>query len=100
MGLQRAGKLHTAARLITVLSIFVDAHRLGTVFTSETGFLLSIPGERDTVLGADAASVSAGRLPPPDSPEWETYLRLAPDLIAEVASSSQYRPEMGAKARR
>lgn len=89
-----------AARVIIALGEFVYPRGLGTVFTSETGFLVSVPGERDTVLGADAAFVRADRLPPPESPEWEHYLRLAPDLVAEVASPSQYRPEMGAKAQR
>lgn len=81
-----------------VLGKFVEAQQLGRIFASETGFLVSQPGEPDTVLGGDVAFVQRGRLPPPTSPEWEEYFRLAPDLVAEVASSSQFRPEMGAKA--
>lgn len=38
------------------------------------------------------------RFPPLDSPEWSGYLRLAPDLVVEVASPPQFRPELEAKA--
>lgn len=87
-----------ASHLDRVLGTYVETHHLGKVFTADTGFLLSRRGERHTVLGADVAFVRAGRLPPPDSPEWDEYFRLAPDLSVEVASPSQYRPELTAKA--
>lgn len=56
------------------------------------------PAPADTILGADVAFVRAGRLPPEESPEWSSYLRLAPDLVAEIASPSQYRPDLAEKA--
>lgn len=77
---------------------FVEAHGLGAVVAGGTGFILSRPGESDTVLAPDGAFVRADRVPTRGSPEWHAYPRLAPDLVAEVASPDQYRPEMTAKA--
>jgi len=42
--------------------------------------------------------VRAKRVPARDSAEYRRAWRLAPDLVAEVASPNQYRPEMAAKA--
>jgi Uma2 family endonuclease len=74
-------------------------HSLGVVTRAETGFRVSPPGEPHTVLGADLAFVRKERLPDPIAALRQTYLDLAPDLVMEVASPSQYRPELGAKAR-
>lgn len=81
------------------LRSFVTAHALGTVAAGEPGFTLSRPGEPDTVLGADIAFVRAERLPAPGSPERQGFLRLAPDLVVEIASPGQFHPEMAEKAR-
>jgi Uma2 family endonuclease len=78
---------------------FVRPRNLGTVTGAETGFLLSRPDLPDTVLAPDVAFVRANRVPPRGAPERRGYLRLAPDLVAEVASPDQYKPEMAAKAR-
>ena len=86
-------------RLALAIGNFVEARALGVVFLAETGFLLSRPDEADTVLGADVAYVRQEVLPPPESPEWSGYLRLAPDLVVEMASPTQFRPELDAKAR-
>lgn len=77
------------------LAVYVRHHRLGRVFAAETGFLLSRPGDPETVLGADVAFLSTSRLPakPPEQAFW----RVTPDLIAETASPSQFRPEIAAK---
>jgi Uma2 family endonuclease len=88
------------ARLGTALYTYVGQQELGCVYVGETGFDLTLPGEAvETVLGADIAFVRAERVPS-DEPvdEDETYFRGAPDLAVEVASPSQYRPEMSAKA--
>lgn len=85
--------------LDTSLRSFVVARSLGSVVAGDTGFTLSRPGEQDTVLGADIAFVRAERLPPPGSLERRGFLRLAPDLVVEVASPDQYHPEMAEKAR-
>lgn len=83
------------ADLLLSLGLYVRSHRLGRVFTTETGFLLSGINEPDTVLGADVAFVRTERLPARGTEQ--TFWRLAPDLIAEIASPNQYRPEMAAK---
>jgi Uma2 family endonuclease len=72
---------------------------LGLVAGAETGFHISSPGEPDTVLAPDAAFIAAARVPAENSPDWTGFPRLAPDLVVEVASPSQHRPEMAAKAR-
>jgi len=79
------------------LAVFVRQRHLGRVFAAETGFLLSRPGDPETVLGADVAFVGAQRLPatPPEQAFW----RVTPDLIAETASPGQFRPEVAAKIR-
>jgi len=85
--------------LAASLLYYVRDHHLGSVTVGDTGFILTLPDEPDTVLGADIAFVRAERLPPQGSPERRGYLRLAPDLVVEVASPSQFRPELSAKAR-
>jgi len=92
----RHGKL--AVRLARVLGNYVDQHALGDV-VGDAGFLLSRPGQPDTVLGPDVAYVRAEHAPMPDAPGSEKYLRIAPDLAAEIVSPDQYKPEMAAKAR-
>ena len=54
----------------------------------------------ETALIPDVAFVRAGRLPPLASAEANAIPHLAPDLVAEIASPSQFRPEMAAKAQR
>ncbi|MGH2517861.1 MAG: Uma2 family endonuclease [Ktedonobacterales bacterium] len=85
--------------LAHVLANYVQERNLGVVTGAETGFLLSQVGQKDTVLGADVAFVRSEHVPPPNTPGIEKYLRVAPDVAAEVASPDQYRPEMAAKAR-
>ncbi|HEV2237851.1 MAG TPA: Uma2 family endonuclease, partial [Ktedonobacterales bacterium] len=80
------------------LGAAVKAARLGQVLTGEPGFLISHPGEPDTVLAPDVAFVRAERIPAKGTPERQGYWRLAPDLVVEVASPSQRKNEMAAKA--
>lgn len=87
-----------ALALGSMIRDFVREHALGVVAGAETGFVLSPPGEPDTVLAPDVAFVRAGRGPELSSVEGESFLRLAPDLVVEVASPSQGRAEMAAKA--
>jgi Uma2 family endonuclease len=84
-----------AGNIFGALWSFVTARRLGRVLAAETCFQLG----PDTVLAADAAFVRAARLPARDSAEWKRYWQLAPDLVAEVASPSQKRADLEAKAR-
>lgn len=95
------GFLHgrLVGRLGRVLGSYADSHGLGEVTAAETGYLLSRPGEKDTVLGPDVAFIRREHMPASSAPGIEKYLRLAPDLVVEVASPDQYKPEMAAKAR-
>lgn len=88
-------------RLAAALLAFVDAHALGTVTGADGTYDLTRPGDtEETALVPDVAFVRADREPARNSPEYAKAWRLAPDLVAEVASPSQYRPEMAEKARR
>jgi Uma2 family endonuclease len=88
-----AGKY--AVRLLSALHVYAEAHNLGEVTGPDTTYDLTRPGDpRDTALGPDAAFVQTARLPGPTP----GYAKLAPDLVAEIVSPSQYRPEMTKKA--
>lgn len=78
---------------------WVKPRALGRVVAAETGFIISPPGQPDSVLAPDTAFVLAERLPARDTPEWDGFWRLAPELVAEVASPSQTSQEIAAKAR-
>jgi len=60
----------------------VRRFNLGKVFAAETGFVLNTP-EGESVRAPDVAFVRKERLPEPMP---EGFLRLAPDLVVEVAS--------------
>lgn len=80
------------------LRAFVKPRGLGRVYVGETGFDLTLPGEPEqTVLGADVAFLRLERLPPTGG-DAQSYIAGAPDLVIEIVSPSQFRPEMGAKA--
>ncbi len=84
-----------AARLLIALGIFIQPRNLGEVTGADGTYDLTRPGDlADTALVPDAAFVAAGRL----VGRVTGYPKLAPDLAAEVASPSQYHPEMDRKA--
>lgn len=90
-----------AAYLVAALVAFVKPRKLGRVSGADGEFDLTQPGAAtETALIPGAAFVSAGKLAPLRSSGTNTIPRLAPDLVAEVASPNQYRPEMAEKARR
>jgi Uma2 family endonuclease len=79
------------------LRAYVKPRSLGRVYVGETGFDLTLPGDPvQTVLGADVAFLRTERVPV--NGEDDTYISGPPDLVVEIASPSQFRPEMGAKA--
>lgn len=78
-----------------VLRAFVKAHQLGIVTYPDNGFLISSAGNPETIVAPDIAFVRAERIPPRS----KKYLAVAPDLVVEIASPTQYRPEMAEKAR-
>jgi Uma2 family endonuclease len=85
-----------AARLLMALGTFIQPRNLGRLTGADGTYDLTRPGDpTETALVPDVAFVQAGRLPARNP----GYGKLAPDLVAEVASPSQYRPEMADKAR-
>jgi len=76
-------------RIVTALFLavgrYVEEQGLGEVLPAETGFWISPEGGPDTVLAPDLAFVCAGQQPDAGV---EGFPRLAPDLVAEVASPS------------
>ncbi len=88
-----------ASRLAARLLPYVEEHTLGECTLSQAGYLLSQRGEPDTVRSPDLAFVAAAHIPRPNTPESIAFPRLAPDLVVEVVSPSQYRPEMIERAR-
>jgi len=84
------------------LSTHVRTHGLGKVYIGEAGWDLTRPGETDdTVQASDLAFVRADRLPLPPPRKGQTYRPLAPDLVIEIASPSQFgREDLDDKARR
>ena len=86
------------SRLAARLLPFVEEYNLGECTLSQAGYLLSQAGEPDTVRSPDLAFVSIARIPPPNTVERTAFPRLAPDLVVEVVSPSQYRPEMVERA--
>ena len=90
-----------AVRLIIALGMFVEAHQLGVITGADGTYNLTQPGDpAETGLVPDVAFVAAARVPPRTSPEYAKAPHLAPNLVAEVASPSQFRSEMKDKAER
>jgi Uma2 family endonuclease len=83
--------------LAAELRRFVRERGLGRVVSGEPGFHLSAPGEPDTVLAPDIAFVASDRVP--DAGRSSSFPRLTPDLVVEIASPTQGRNELSAKAR-
>jgi len=80
---------------------FTEPRDLGAVLGADAGFDLTQPGEQgETALGPDVSFTQKARIPARDSPEYKRAWHLAPDLVVEVASPNQYRPEMASKSRR
>src|SRR5947209_5174745 len=92
-----AGDRHNraSARLFGAVYGFVSPRGLGEVYPQESGFLVSEPGEPDTVLAPDLAFVRADNVP---RPAVEGFPRIAPDVVAEVISPSQTLPQLRQKA--
>ena len=89
-----------AAYLAAVVGWFVRPRKLGTITGADGLYNLTRTGAAlETVLMPKMAFAHAGRLPPLNSPEANAIPHLAPDLVAEVASPSQSKPAMAAKAR-
>lgn len=94
----RHGKI--VAKLSAFLLLYVLQNNLGDVLAAETGFIVTQPGDKGEIeLAPDVSFVRKTRAPAQNSLAEAKPWRLAPDLVAEVASPDQYRPEMAEKAR-
>lgn len=90
-----------AAYLLWALLSFVMPRQLGAITGADGTYDLTLPGDSGaTGLVPDVAFVAAHRLPPRTSPDYAKAPRLAPDLVVDVASPSQFRPEVKDKAER
>ncbi len=90
-----------AGYLVWALLSFVMPGQLGDVTGADGTYDLTQPGDpADTALVPDVAFVRAERLPQRTSPEYAKAPHLAPDLVVQVASPRQTRPEMKAKTER
>jgi Uma2 family endonuclease len=85
-----------AVMLGAAILAFVQAHHLGWVSGADGAYDLG----DDTDLAPDVGFVRAERRLPRTHPLFAKAWPLAPDLAVEVASSNQWRPDMGAKAAR
>ncbi len=80
-------------RIILAVGHYVEANKLGTLFTEQTAFVLK--RDPDTVRCPDVAYVARGRLPLRGV--GMGWMQLAPDLAIEVLSPSDSASEMNAK---
>ena len=82
-----------AARLLIRLGLFVEQHKLGTVYAAETGFRIS--RDPDTVLAPDASFVRIER-----DVSTSGFVDGAPDVAFEVVSPSDRYTEVEEKTMR
>ncbi len=87
-------------RLARRLGAYVEDHGLGELSGEQGGYDFSDLGQPDTELGPDIAFVRQDRLAALTPEQYAKALRLAPDLVVEVASPNQWRPGLGKKAQR
>jgi len=81
-------------RLGILLGHYILTHGLGKTYAAETGFLLA--ENPDTVRAPDFAFTAAERAPARGAPGW---VRVVPDLVAEVVSSGDRPSEVAEKVR-
>ncbi len=89
--------LLVADRLYRRLGDYVEDHDLGWTTGADGVYDFDRSGQPNTGLLPDIGFIRAELVPQIDL---DHVLTIAPDLAIEVASENQYRPAMGAKARR
>src|SRR5579863_4726828 len=101
MPMSGGGASRIAIRLAAALEAFAESGDLGAVLGADMAFDLTQPGDaNETLLSPDTPFVRLDRIPSESSPEYARAWRLAPDLMAEISSPNQYRPEMTTKMQR
>jgi Uma2 family endonuclease len=90
-----------AGNLYAALHAYVTSRRLGRVSLEQVGYNATLPGETDeTIWGPDAAFISAEHIAAALEAVARGNYAPAPDLVAEIVSESQSRPEMRERAER
>ena len=89
--------LFVANRLYLALGSFIAEHGLGETTGADGVYDFERKGQSNTGLLPDIGFIRAELVPQIDL---DQVLTIAPDLAIEIASQNQYRPAMGAKARR
>jgi Uma2 family endonuclease len=87
-----------ALRISSSLFQVVDAGDLGVVTGADGGYLLSRPGERDTVVAPDVGFIRSERIP--TGYAFQEFFPGSPDLAVEVVSLSDRLPEVADKIAR
>lgn len=82
-------------RIAALLFAFVEARRLGVVYSGDPGFVLA--RKPDTVRGPDVAFLRAERVPTGDAVS--AFYEGAPDLAVEVRSRNDRPGEIAKKVR-
>jgi Uma2 family endonuclease len=77
-------------KLSSRLSNLVEEGKLGVIFGSDTGFVVT--NDPDTLLMPDVSFVRTARLPAGEL--WEGFVPFAPDLAVEIESPSNREGEM------
>ena len=73
---------YVCANVSHVLNLWIKEHRLGRVFSNDSGVITE--RDPDTIRGADAAFYSYAKIPPGILPN--RYPDVSPDLVIEVRS--------------
>jgi Uma2 family endonuclease len=76
----------TALRIGRLLDVYAEAHQLGDVVGPDAGFVI-FPDE-NTLVAPDVSFVSMNHVPP--AVDQEHFARLAPDLVVEVMSPTDW----------
>lgn len=94
-----AGGIHGKI-VSTIVWFLVDYNRrtgAGEVVSSDTGFVLNVPGDTERVRAPDAAFISRSRVA--GGRLSESFIPNAPDLAVEVLSPSETGPDIQQKVR-
>jgi Uma2 family endonuclease len=89
------------SNLHAALAAYVMPRKLGRLTLEQVGYEATLPGEPDqTIWGPDVAFVSAVHVPAMLEAVGRGDYAPAPDLVAEIVSDSQSRPEMRERSER
>ena len=94
MGYSKPRHGQVCANLVFLLRVWLKDHDLGQVACNDTGVVTE--RNPDTLRGADVAYYSYARVPKGPMPR-KTFLSVSPEIVFEVLSPDDRRPEVLAK---